>query len=208
MDNHGIEAIIFDLGNVVIDFDHSVAAERISHFCRKSGQEIFDLFFDSKLTRLFEEGKISPKDFYLKVKEMLDLDLSYENFVPIWNEIFFFSPKNRAVVGLAGALRANYKIFLLSNINILHFEYLKQHFPVFPIFHQVFTSFELRVAKPDPEIYQKVLQALNIVPEKVFYTDDRKELIESAQSLGINSRLFTSAPQLKKDILDLGGVFH
>lgn len=93
MSKLGIEAIIFDLGNVVIDFDHTIAAGRISHFCRKSPQEIFDLFFQSEVTTLFEKGKISPAEFYLKVKKMLDLKLNQENFISIWNEIFFFHPR-------------------------------------------------------------------------------------------------------------------
>ena len=68
-----IKAIIFDLGNVLLDFDHRLAAERVSKFTDKSAEEILNLFFDSELTGLFEEGKIAPAEFFLKIKEALNL---------------------------------------------------------------------------------------------------------------------------------------
>src|SRR4030042_6411170 len=101
MDNHRISAIIFDLGKVLVDFDHAIAAKRISAFTTKDPQEIFSLFFDSKLTGLFEEGKISPRDFFSGVQNMLNLEIGYEEFLPIWNEIFFLTEKNQAVYNLA-----------------------------------------------------------------------------------------------------------
>jgi FMN phosphatase YigB (HAD superfamily) len=199
-----IKAVIFDLGNVLIDFDHRIGAKRIAHFCDKSPEEIYSLFFASRITTLFEEGKITPQDFFLKVKEMLNLRLDFEAFVPIWDEIFFFSAKNREVFSLANNLRYYCKTAVLSNINTLHFEYLKKHFPIFKIFHHVFTSFELGAAKPDQAIYRKALEALGLVAEEVFYVDDRQELVESARLIGIESRVFVNASQLRTDLFNLG----
>lgn len=193
MEGQEIKAIILDLGNVLVDFNHMMAAERISCFCQKSPQEIFDLFFDSKITATFEEGKIPPRDFFLKVKEILSLNLTYESFVPIWNDIFFLSKKNRAVYSLANKLRERYKLILLSNINILHYEYLKKRFPVFNVFHHIAVSCELGCVKPNEEIYKKCLRILGLAPEEVFYTDDRIELVQSAGKIGIKSFLFESA---------------
>jgi len=204
MDNYGVKAIIFDLGNVLIDFDHTIAAKRISQFTDKSPQEIFNLFFDSELTGLFEEGRISPQVFFLKVKKILNLKLEYDTFVPIWNEIFFLSRKNRYVYNLAHTLRNHYKVALLSNINILHFDYLKKNFPVFDAFHHIITSYEIGLRKPHPLIYQKTLEILNVLANNVFYTDDRAELVEKAKDLGIKSFHFQDIDKLKEDFLSVG----
>ena len=195
-----IKAIIFDLGNVLIDFDHMIAARRISHFCKKSPQEIFSLFFESEVTLLFEQGKISPDDFFLRVKDMLALSINYQTFVPIWNEIFFQSAKNRAVFNIANILSGGYKVVVLSNINILHFEYVKKHFPIFGIFYRVFASCEMGLIKPDHKIYRKVLDDLDLAPGESFYTDDRRELVESAGKLGIKAAVFSGSKELKKDL--------
>lgn len=199
-------AIIFDLGNVLVDFDHSIAAKKIARFCDKSVKEIYDFFFDSELTGLFEEGKISSLDFFSQVREKLSLKLGYEQFLPIWNEIFSQSQKNRAVNALAASLSQRYKVALLSNINILHFDYLKNNFPIFGPFHNLFLSFELKLKKPDPRIYKKALQVLQVEPEEVFYTDDRKELVEASRKLGIRGFVFSGVEQLEKDLLNSGIV--
>ena len=204
MENNKIEAIIFDLGNVLIDFDHTIAARRISKFTDKTQEEMFNLFFDSELTALFEEGRISPQNFFTKVKESLNLKIDYDEFVPIWNEIFFLSEKNLGVYNLAKQLKSNYRLALLSNINILHFSYLQKKFPIFDAFHNIITSYEVGFRKPHPFIYQKTLEALGALPPQVFYTDDRPELTASAKELGIRGFVFRGIEQLKQDLFNNG----
>jgi putative hydrolase of the HAD superfamily len=198
-----IKVVLFDLGNVLVDFNHKRSAERISGFCARSPLEIYNLFFDSQITVVFEQGKIDPQEFYFQVKEMLDLKLSYDSFVPIWNDIFFLSARNRKVYALLNLLKADYQTALLSNINILHYEYLKKNFPVFDVFHKLFFSYELGLAKPDKLIYQKVISSLGVSAEEIFYTDDRPELVESAASLGIKSFIFRDTLGLTKDLASL-----
>jgi FMN phosphatase YigB (HAD superfamily) len=199
-----IKNILFDLGNVLINFDHTIAARRILPFTEKSIQEIYSLFFNSKATEFFEEGKLTPADFFMEVKKMLGLKIEFDAFLPIWNEIFFLTDENRAVRQAALALAARYSLAVLSNINVLHFEYLKKHFPIFEGFHNVFTSCELGYIKPNPLIYQKVLQLLGVSAGEVFYTDDRPELIEQARALGINGFVFKGSEQLKLDLASCG----
>jgi FMN phosphatase YigB (HAD superfamily) len=138
---------------------------------------------------------------------MLDLKLSYASFEPIWNDIFFLSADNRSVFNLANNLRAHYKTAMLSNINILHYEYLKKNFPVFGVFDKVFLSFQLGLIKPDKEIYKLVIRDLGVSPEKIFYVDDRGELVESAKSLGIRGCVFTNFGQLASALGDNGIIF-
>lgn len=208
MQNHKIKAVIFDLGNVLIDFDHTLVAKKVSLLSQKPAQEIFNLFFDSELTNLFETGKIRPADFYLQVKELLNLKIAYRQFVLLWNDIFFLTPKNYAVYYLAKKLKNRYATLLLSNINVLHFDYLKKNFPVFDAFHKLFTSFKLGLRKPDPRIYQKTLEILSLRPQEVFYTDDRPELVASATLLGLPSVVFKSIAGLEKDLQNSGIDIH
>jgi len=202
-----IKVLLFDLGRVLVDFDHLRAAQRIAAFCSKTPRQIYDLFFEAGVTVDFEAGKISPEDFYLQVKSMLELKLSYASFEPIWNDIFFLSAQNRLVFGLINALRSSYKTALLSNINILHYEYLKKNFPVFAAFDRVFLSFQMGLVKPDRQIYNLVVQELKVSPEEIFYTDDRPELVESAQSLGFCGSVFTGYDQLIRDLGSNGITF-
>ena len=199
-----VKAIIFDLGNVLINFDHRIAVRKISPLCVKTKEEIFNFFFDSPLTGLFEEGMIEPGEFFSGVKKALKLNIDYEAFLPVWNGIFFLTASNRSVYRLAKALRKNYRLALLSNINTLHFDYLKDNFPVFDPFHNLLLSFQMKLKKPDVRIYKKALAALGVQPQGTFYTDDRPELIESAGRLGIQGFVFRGVEQLKNDLMDAG----
>jgi len=203
MDNSSIKAIVFDLGRVLVDFDHWISAKRLKDFCDSSEEEIYQLFFDSELTCLFEEGKISPLEFFDEVKKILKLKIDYPQFLPIWNEIFFFNPQNQAVYNLAKKLKSNYPVCLASNINVLHFEYLKNKFSIFDIFDKIFLSYEIKARKPSLLMYRTILESLSLSPQEVFYTDDRPPLVESAQKLGIKSFVFLGVDKLKKDLLSL-----
>lgn len=199
-----IKGVIFDLGRVLLDFDHMTAAQRLSSFTDKSGKEIYELFFDSPVTGLFEEGRVSAQEFFLKVKETLNLKITYETFVPIWNEIFYFTRENLRVYNIALSLKEGYRVALLTNINTLHLEHIKKAFPVFDAFHSVLASCELGARKPHRDVYLTALEALGTLPEETFYTDDRPELILGARGLGIKAEVFTGSVKLKQDLLKAG----
>ena len=191
---------------MAIDFDHTIAAARIAPYTDKTPEEIFSLFFDSGIIARFEAGLILPDAFFQEVTRILNLKLGYRDFLPIWNEIFFMSEKNYRVLALARQLRKNYFLALLTNINVLHFEYLKTNFSVFEPFHRVFASCEMGLTKPDPRIYEKVLEVLCVEAKAAFYTDDRPELVTGARSLGIHGFVFIGASQLEQDLTSVGVV--
>ena len=205
MDKQKIKSVVFDLGNVLIDFDHMIAVEKICQLTDKKPEEIFNLFFDSGITQLFEEGKISPLDFFARVRQMLGLRISYDQFVPIWNKIFFLTEKNLSVYNLARQLKADHAIGLISNINLLHFEYVKKTFPLFDVFNYMLLSYEQKCVKPNDLIYDNLLKTLALKPSEVFYTDDRADLIEAAKKKGILAFQFIDIDRLKTD-LDQAGI--
>ncbi len=199
-----IKVIVFDLGRVLIDFDHRLAAEKIARLTGKTSREIFDLFFDSRLIQSFEQGAVSAEDFFASVSRILGLQISFDQFLPIWNGIFFFSEENKAVYALGRSLRNRYPLALLSNINVLHLDYLKLNFPVFDIFRDIFASCQMGCIKPEPKIYLRVIESLGVLPEEIFYVDDRQELIDQAGKLGIRAFVFKTAVQLKRDLASCG----
>lgn len=196
-----IKTIIFDLGNTVINFDHRIAVKRIEPLCDKTFDEILDLFFDSDITERFETGKISSRAFYLEVKSLIGLKMSYEEFLPIWNEIFFKSPEPERIVR---KLKGKYRLILLSNINALHMGYIKEKFDIIEQFDEIVASCEVGFRKPHKEIYEAALQKAHCAKEELIYTDDRRDLIKASTALGIPSVQFTGAKQLIKDFEEIG----
>ena len=63
------DLIIFDLGNVVLNFDHNISAKKVAKRFGVDRKRVYDLFFDSEITRLNDEGKLSQEEFYHKIKK-------------------------------------------------------------------------------------------------------------------------------------------
>jgi putative hydrolase of the HAD superfamily len=199
------KVILFDLGKVLIDFDHRIAVQRIKQFCSLDEKSIYSLFFDSNVTDKFEKGLISPLDFFEQVKNMLGARIHYEEFVPIWNEIFTHHPGMLEILGL---LKDNYNLYLVSNINKLHFEYLKKQFnEYFEFFNHLFLSYEMGLRKPDLMIYKFIINYLKTSPDNIIYTDDRIELITAAKGLGMDAFLFISTVSFKEELYKRGIEF-
>ena len=199
-----IKAVIFDLGNVLIGFDHTIAVKKILKHTPKKSRDIYDLFFDSDLTQEFEKGKTGTLEFFQQVQAALELKISYGEFLPIWNEIFFSKPESEDFVG---SLNSGIKLALLSNINQLHYEYIRKEFSsAIGLFEadKIIPSFRTGFIKPDKEIYDLALKALGVSRESVVYVDDRLDLIEAALGYGIKSIQFKSAKELKQKFQDLG----
>ncbi len=195
-----IKGIIFDLGNVLVNFDHFIAARKVASLTSLTPQDIYGLFFNSEITKKFEEGKIPPRKFFNEVKKLLKLKISYREFLPIWNEIFFLTGDNQKVLRLAGTLNKQYRLAMLSNINTLHYDYLEKKFPLFGPFDHIFASFQMGCIKPEPKIYLKALKNMGILPAEAFYTDDRADLIKEARKLGIKAHVYKDYRKLKQDL--------
>jgi len=200
----GIKALLFDLGNVLVNFDHWIAVKKLVPLSGKSPPEIYSLFFDSGLTQLFEESKISPEEFFAKVKEVVGVSMSYAAFLRIYNDIFFQTEENRLVYSLVRQLKNKYQVGLISNINILHFEFLQHAICVFDAFDFLITSCAIGAVKPKPQIYQAALRASGALPQEAFYVDDRIELINAARALGMRAYVYKGLAQLEKDLAECG----
>ncbi len=196
--NNRYDAIICDLGNVLINFDHRIAVGKILNYTNKKEEDIYNLFFDSPLTEQYEEGKITPYGFFLKVKDSLGLDIGYNAFLPIWNDIFFDVPLNLKMRSLLKEVRSRYKLIMISNLNKTHFEFLKNRMDIFNDFNRLVLSYEAGFRKPAPEIYRVALESAGTAPSNAFYIDDRQDLIDAASRLGIRGMVFNGEEAFKR----------
>lgn len=196
------DIIVFDLGNTVIRFDHNISAKKIANLFKLDSKKIYDTFFDSEITRAFEKGLLSPKQFYEEASKLIGFKLPYEDFVKIWNEIFW---EDEGTCRLARELKKRYKLFLLSNVNRLHFEYIEKKFDIIKIFDELILSFVVGAVKPEPAIFEDVIRRAGGDKSKILYIDDREDLIRCATALGIDSIRFENSVKLR-DVLRLKKV--
>lgn len=197
------KAFAFDLGKVLFDFDYSLALEKIKDKLGVSPNCVIDALFFDDFALDFEKGIISGYDFYLKFKESFKAKISYSEFVDSWCRIF--SPNN-TVVELIRRLRILYPVYLISNINELHFDYLYQQWKeIFLLFDKLFLSFKIKAVKPEKKIYEELFKE-GFLPEEIIYIDDRQDLIEEGKKLGLRCIQFRDSKDLIKD-LEKDGIY-
>ena len=191
--------ILCDLGNVLVKFDHRIAVRKILPFTQKGFDEVYQLIFDSKIVKDFEEGRLGSPDFFRSLCGELGIkNLSFNRFVNIWNEIFF---DNKGIVALLGALKRNHKLYLISNINELHYGYIVDNFPRhMGLFDKVYLSYEVGRRKPHALIYRTAIRGSGVDPSEILYIDDRVDLIREAKKFGIKAIVFKSVADLKKQL--------
>lgn len=197
-----IKTVLFDLGNVILPFDVTRLAGRLSRHCSLSINEIVERLWSDGVADLFETGKMSPREYFAHVAQLCEFkNLSFEEFVPIFNEIF---DENTEVIDIIARLRARYKLGLISNTNPIHVPYVMDRYAHLQNFEQHWWSNEAGVRKPDPKIYQLALDHFDVEPGEAVFVDDLVPNIESARKMGIRGIVFTGAGPLKAELSQLG----
>jgi putative hydrolase of the HAD superfamily len=203
MNRSPIEVIFYDLGNVILPFNHYPIAEKLSRFTRseefQNPQKIFSYLFDMKNGAVngFDVGKVSPLEFFQSIKDKLDLSISFDEFVPIWNNIFI---EDQDVSRIILSLKERWRLGLLSNTDPLHFRFILTKFPIIRIFEKWILSYEVGFKKPAVEIFQKAIEWASVEPPKILFIDDMEGHVEVAVSLGMLGIHFISATQLKEEL--------
>jgi putative hydrolase of the HAD superfamily len=201
MNRDPIEVILYDLGNVILPFSHYQIAEKLSLFSHKKEfqdpQRIFSYLFDFQngVINSYEVGEVSSGEFFKSLKESLDLSISFEQFIPIWNDIF---TENQEVSKIILSQKGKWKLGLISNTNPLHFDYCLKKFPILRTFDKWILSHEIGFKKPAVEIFRRAIEWALVEPERILFIDDMKKHVEVAISLGIQGIHFISAEQLRE----------
>jgi FMN phosphatase YigB (HAD superfamily) len=191
------KAIIFDLGKVLVHFDFKIGYRELEGLCPYPAAEIPKRLAPTGLVWRFETGLIEPHEFVEELSQILDLHVDYDRFCRIWGSIF---GQTLVPESLLEGLAARYRLLMLSNTNAIHFDTIRQNYPMIRHFHDLILSYEVKAMKPRPEIFQAAVARAGCRPEECFFTDDMAEFVEGAKRLGIDAVQFQSAEQLEGEL--------
>jgi glucose-1-phosphatase len=190
----GIEAIIFDLGGVIINLNYQLT---IDAFSRLAGFDAGLLYTQQQQTPLFdnyETGRISCNAFRQGLRDLMKLDCSDDALDEAWNAMLLDIPRER--VELLIALSKQIPIFLLSNTNTIHKAECDRRFQrtmnaptadLSALFHHAYYSHEVGDRKPNPSIFQRVLQEQHLNPASTLFIEDSLQHIQGAQQVGLQT---------------------
>ncbi len=200
--------LYFDLGNVLLNFDHDKACRQLGQLTGLDPQRVRQLVFESGLELEYEAGKYTSSEFYERFCADTDTRPDYEQFVLASSEIFSVNLPMKVLLGQLASARL--PLGLLSNTNVDHWNYVSQdRFGLIPsAFEQVVLSFQFGAVKPDPAIFEHAAERVNLPPSEIFYVDDTPGHVESARRVGLDAVQFTNAPALRQMLHERGLEFN
>jgi HAD superfamily hydrolase (TIGR01509 family) len=196
-----IKLITFDLGNVLVRVDHMEFCRRLAVLTHVGAEEIFDYVFNSPLEPGYDTGMMTSREFYGQIMAQFHVALEFDRFARWWNSLFSPMPDMAEVVA---RLAGNFPLFLLSNTNALHFDYIQENYPVLKHFSYCVLSYKVGSRKPEKGIYEHLLQQAGVTPEQILFIDDKMPFVAAAQEYGIQAWQFTSGEALKQQLLEHG----
>ena len=203
-----IKAVFFDLGKVLLDFSHEELVGRLlSKSLDREGKApaLYRFLFDRDegLCNLYDEGRISSEDFYREIDARFSLRAGLPEFAELWNGIF---TENAQVSSIMRRVREKRPVFLLSNVNELHWEFAKDRFAALSEMDGWVLSCRVKAKKPSPGIYAAALGTAGIGPGESIFIDDLEENVAAARENGIEGILFDGARELERGLREIGVI--
>lgn len=187
-----IEFLIFDMGNVIIDIDISRTLKEFKNALAEDEFLQADRFMTSELHYNFETGAIGEEEFRNGIRSAFKREWEDHWIDTAWNTLLLNIPKER--VDLLKSLRQNYKLYLLSNTNSIHFKVVEEIYKsehggstFISLFDRVFLSYEMGLRKPDRRIYEQIVREIDAKPEQCLFFDDMEENLVSAKEVGLKT---------------------
>ncbi len=176
------QAVVFDLGKVLVDFDFSISARKIAAGGRMSPEEVQQFIDHSPLLYRFETGLLTNEQFYEEVCRATGFRDSFAVFSRYFADIFW--PIEPMVAWNERLRAAGLPTFIFSNTNELAVNHIRQSFPFFAHFDGYVYSYQHGAMKPSPAIYEVLESLAGRRGPEILYLDDRRENIEGGRTRG------------------------
>ncbi|MGJ4939036.1 HAD-IA family hydrolase [Bradyrhizobium sp. HKCCYLS1011] len=180
------DALLFDLGRVLIDIDFSKAVACWAGHAGCTADEIAARFVHDETYHHHERGHVSDADFFANLRSLLGISITDAQFLEGWNAIFVGE-----VPGIAPLLaRAAEKLplYVFSNTNRPHVEHFSPRYAeLLSHFREIFLSSSIGLRKPDAAAFDHVVQAIGVPAGRIVFFDDLAENIEGARARGLQA---------------------
>ena len=174
---------LFDIGRVLLDFDFETSLARLLPAGIDDPHARIHRLLERKDD--FEAGRIPVGEFTEWAIERLGSPAGEAEFHHAWRDIF---TPNEPMWQTAGRLAADgHRLILFSNINGIHWPWIRERWPRFDLFHGEVLSFEVGAIKPEPAIYAHAVETYGLVAEEVRYIDDLPANIAGGRAFGMRA---------------------
>lgn len=197
-----IKNIVFDLGGVLIDLDFPRALKAFEQAGLTDIAKDVQAFSREGIFMDIELGNISSEDFLQAICRRSELPMSVDEARAYWNLILVDIPQEK--LALVRKLRKEYPVYLLSNTNMPHWEYICEKsfcaggYSMDDYFVKAFLSCDMHLAKPDKAIYEQMLRESGMRAEETLFIDDSEANCRAAEEVGIHTHHYHIGDDLRE----------
>lgn len=194
------DAVILDLGGVIINLDYNKTIRAFEALGMSDFKTVYSQAAQTNLFNDFETGKVSAQHFINSLLPHLKPGTSPNKVVHAWNAMILDVPQKK--LELLETLKKRLPIFLLSNTNELHIPAVRREFAKVStlsmehFFTKMYLSHEVKMRKPNAEIFEFVCKENNLNPTNTLFVDDSIQHIEGAKMIGLNTEYLSNPEDL------------
>jgi glucose-1-phosphatase len=192
--------LYFDLGNVLLKFDHHLACRQMGEVAGVPAERVWDVMYAGDLGRRYEAGEVDDREFFEIFCRQTDTRPDCEALLLAGSAIF--TPNVSVYPVVNGLITAGHRLGILSNTCHAHWAYcyprgyalLSRGFEVYAL------SYELKACKPSPKIYEGAARLAGVSPREIFFVDDVAGHVTGAREAGFDAVQYTTTPRLVADL--------
>jgi len=193
------EALVFDLGGVLVGHDNESLFHRLAQSC--SVPDALPTIRAKALDPRYNTGALTIAELHEALRRELGYRLDWNGFRAEWSS--HFNPDTRMLALVQELAPAN-RILLFSNTNAEHWRYLVDRTEGALGRFEAYLSYELGLAKPSLEAFGAVTARAGIDPRASLFIDDVAENVAAARSVGFAAELFVGQAALERVLAKAG----
>ena len=200
---HAIKALLFDLGNVLIEWEPRQLYRKIFGGDHAAMEYFLEHICSSEWNRRIDAGL----PFAHAVAELQQRHPDHAGPIAAWQQRWpemLGGPIEGTVAILRETRAAGYRVCALSNWSAETFPIARMRFEFLQWFERIVVSGEVGLAKPDPAIFELALRECALEPSTTLFIDDVPENVATARTLGLQAIRFEHPGQLRTELARLG----
>lgn len=197
MNPRSVNALLFDLGGVVLEVDFNQVFEHLIKSNSVGIDQIKQGFSMDEAYEQYEKGLITGSEYFAHLRSTLGLTADDASLVSSWNAIF--GNEIKPALDAIDKIRNRYPCYAFTNTNAVHQDYWDHAYPrIRQSFDHMFISSEIGLRKPDAEAFEHILKETSIEAGSMLFFDDTKSNVDGALRAGLQA-VHVSSPA---DVID------
>lgn len=191
--NDNIKTVMFDFGGVLVDLDQSKCVEAFVKLGVNNIMDYISKYVQNGLFLDLEKGNVTNEEFHDRLRRECGINATDEEINAAWCDFLIEIPTYK--LQFIRELRKRKRVIMLSNTNAIHFdnwaldEFKKDGHDIDYYFDHCYLSYKMHCAKPEEEIFDRVIENEENEPGEILFIDDGEKNVEMARRKGFNAIL-------------------